>query len=69
MSGVTTYRVSPENGLWKIKLADDGVTEWARDKADAIARARTLARRAPQGAVVVLDAEGRVETEIELTKD
>lgn len=66
MSGTTLYRVSPENGVWKIELAGDSVTEWSTNKSEAIERARVLARRAPHGAVIVVDREGRVETEIEV---
>ncbi len=66
MEGITTYRVLPVGNAWKIELAGDSVTEWSDTKAEAIARARVLAGRAPRGAVVVLDALGVVETEIEL---
>ena len=59
---VTTYRVSPERGVWKIELAGDGFTEWAATKAEAVARARVLAARAPKGVVVVV-VEAQLESE------
>lgn len=57
----TTYRVLREGTLWRIELAGDSVSEYEDTKASAIERARVLARRAEQGEVVVLDAEGEVE--------
>ncbi len=61
-AGLTTYEVSREGRAWRIKLAGDGFTEWAMTKEDAVARARILASRAPNGTVVVLDRKADAET-------
>ncbi len=62
-SGVTTYEITREGRAWRIKLAGDGFTEWAMTKEDAVARARVLAARAPNGRVVVSDVKTDVESD------
>jgi hypothetical protein len=66
--GKTIYRVAPSGGAWVIELAGDSVREFAEDKAEAIARAKELARRAPSGGVLVVDREGRVEQELDVER-
>lgn len=60
-AGLTTYEVTREGRAWRIKLAGDGFTEWAMTKEEAVARARVLAARAPNGTVVVVDKKADVE--------
>ena len=62
----TLYRVSVEGELFKIELAGDSETEYAITKAQAIERAKVLARRAPLGGVIVIGRDGRVEQEIDV---
>jgi hypothetical protein len=64
LRGRTVYRVAPAGDAWSIELAGDSVREYAAGKAQAIARAKELARRAPHGGVTVVGADGRVEQEI-----
>ena len=66
MSNKTLYRVSVEGDLFKIELDGDSETEYARTKAQAIERAKVLARRAPIGGVLVIGHDGRVEQEIDV---
>lgn len=62
----TTYWVLRDGRQWRIELAGDSSTEYASTKEGAIERARTLARRALHGEVVVLDAAGEVEQHFEV---
>jgi hypothetical protein len=62
----TLYRVTTEGELFKIELAGDSETEYALTKAQAIERAKVLARRAPIGGVVVIGRDGRIEQEIDV---
>jgi hypothetical protein len=64
--GKTTYRVAPIDGAWVIELVGDSVREHASYKAEAIARARELAERAPDGAVAVFDASGKLESQFDV---
>ena len=66
MQNKTLYRVSLEGELFKIELAGDSETEYAVTKAQAIERAKVLARRAPIGGVVVIGRDGRIEQEIDV---
>jgi hypothetical protein len=66
MASKTVYRVAPWGDAWVIELAGDSLKEYADEKGDAIRRAKTLARRAPRGSVVVIGADGGVEQEIEI---
>lgn len=68
MTGRTVYRVRPVDSLWRIELAGDSVAEYAATKGSAIERAKTLARTAPLGGVVVLDRNGSVGQEVEVDK-
>jgi hypothetical protein len=62
----TVYRVRPIEGGWRIELAGDSVAEYAELKAEAIERAKVLARRSPRSTVVVVGPGGEVEQELEL---
>ncbi len=66
MPNKTLYRVSTEGDLFKIELAGDSETEYALTKAQAIERAKVLARRAPIGGVQVIGRDGRIEQEIDV---
>jgi hypothetical protein len=68
MAKKTLYRVSVEGELFKIELAGDSETEYALTKAQAIERAKVLARRAPIGGVVVIGSDGRIEQEIDVER-
>lgn len=61
MSARTEYRVRPAGPVWMIELAGDSQQEVRRSRAEAIARARELAGRAPLGRVVVLNDDDEVE--------
>jgi hypothetical protein len=65
----TTYWVLRDGRRWRIELAGDSTSEYTSTKEGAIERARVLARRAPHGEVVVLDAEGEVEQHFEVEHD
>jgi hypothetical protein len=65
----TTYWVMREGRQWRVELAGDSTTEYASTKEGAIERARVLARRAPRGEVVVLDAAGDVEQHFDVEHD
>ncbi len=67
--GKTTYRVAPIDGAWVIELMGDSVREHASYRAEAVARARELAKRAPNGAVAVFGADGRLELEFDVDHD
>ncbi len=66
--GKTTYRVTPVDGEWLIELAGDSVREHALYKAEAIARARELAQRAPNGSVAVFGTDGSLEQEFDVQR-
>ena len=69
VAGRVRYEVAPMGELWRIKLTGDGFTEYAHTRADAVARAKHVAKRATSGLVIVLDAQGKVVEEHEVKGD
>ena len=66
----TTYWVSPDDGDWRVRR--EGAERAAavfEDKADALARAKELAKEAPLGQVIVQGENGRIKYENTYHKD
>jgi hypothetical protein len=65
-----TYHVTPAGDDWRVKRAGaeraDSIHE---NKADAIARAKVLAKQAPLGQVRVHRGDGEIQTEYTYGKD
>jgi hypothetical protein len=64
MAKRTTYHVTGSRGDWKVKRSGAGRAASAHDKkADAVADAKSRAKSAPKGQVVVHNSNGRIQTE------
>jgi hypothetical protein len=64
MAKRTSYHVTGSRGDWKVKRSGaDRAASTHDNKADAVADAKTRAKSAPAGQVVVHGTSGRIQTE------